>query len=612
MAADNGHLPGILRLTSEIRHRIYQAAGLGRQYWWDDYTSPTIYHLGATSASEAVKSDISYGDGPATFRGLLLSCRTIYNEASALLYSENWFWVRYRSPRSLAALRALTPHAVASLTNLRVVLNETSCHYDMPYESRGHCCNRGWGYKGTEADSSAPELLYGCNDCLDNIHDLPLNASSALDDGVISEWRTTAAYLASHIVPGRLELSLICDVDHGDVETAKLVLDSLGMLPRLKDCHLRLCETRDSRLQRLASEAVLKARGFAPAEPQAPSRCSNSRLLSLPLEVRLRILEHTDLITPSREVTWNRAVSDRGYYIVQASNDGRCGHEFCAPQCRGECRLFRCWQEKWPEPSLGCFCRRRHTAFSTRCRCWTPPTPLFLVCRKLYEEANLIFYSRNRFIIIDSPCSSPFASRESGEYPFASFAASQFLKQVAPRQSLGYIRFLELVFSPFNHQNLLKDGHPALQDWKETVQWVKDKLNIPALTLRLVVAGHPNPYVGTPSGGFEMTRAEGKEVLATYSRILYPLQLLSPDTGKGLARFYAKLPWPMKWSHWIHHRLGEEEEAVQELIDSKEQELKERAELFVMGQRYERVSAAAAEPEMSVWWWGRPDEYSGY
>ncbi|KAK4149424.1 hypothetical protein C8A00DRAFT_46960 [Chaetomidium leptoderma] len=568
MAADS-HLPGILRLDPDIRHRIYLHVGLGQRQLYAG-TAPAVYDLGGPSSFELVDPRPEDDDcGPASFHGLLLSCRTIYVEASALLYSKNWFIVRYQPGRSLGSLRALTPHALASLTNLKVVLNQTSCHAQD--SGSGECCGRVWAYDDLEQDKSKegdPKLLQGCFPGHEYRHDPALDGSTP------------------HIMPRKLELSLVCDVRHREVQIAKLVLDGLYLLPPLKDCHL----------QHIAQEAVLRARGIiASSEPLTSPGPLNSppRPLNLPREIRLRILD--------KEVTWHR----RWELIPAVPCYNPDGPGFCAPECGRACEFSRCWQTPWPsQPSIGCFCRRRHAAFSSRCKCWAPPTPLFLVCPTLYMEANLVFYSKNRFIVVDSPRSNPWAWWEHNDYPHESFAASQFLRHVVPQHCLGHLRFLELTFSPFTHLARPRDEHPALRDWDRTIDWLQDKLNLRVLTLRLVVAGNPDPGRG-PGGSYEMTRDQGKEVLATYNRILLPLQLLgNTATGGGLARFHAVLPWPWKWTRRARNRLGKE--GGLDWLESKDRELKRRAEKFVMGDRYESVSVAAVEPQMGVWWWGRP------
>ena len=155
--------------------------------------------------------------------------------------------------------------------------------------------------------------------------------------------------------------------------------------------------------------------------------------------------------------------------------------------------------------------------------------------------ANRALYSENRFIVVDGPSSYPVAAWPPGDYPHKSFAASQFLRDVVPRRCLGHLRFLEVVFAPFNHLNKPRDGHPALEDWLETLDWAKHSLNLPVLTQRLVVATSAG---SEPQGSREMRRAQGKEVLAVYNSIVYPLSGLGPTSDGGMARFYADLAWP--------------------------------------------------------------------
>ncbi|KAH6623936.1 hypothetical protein F5144DRAFT_584797 [Chaetomium tenue] len=610
MAADT-HLPGILRLSPEIRHRIYLELDLGQIEYYA-HTAPAIYELGGPSRPG--EEDFR----PAAFYGLLLSCRIIYLEASSLLYSENWFIIYYQPLRGLSSLRALTPHALASLTNLKVVLNQTSCHVQgFDSYGYGYCCGRGWAYGSGQGKPrvSDPKLLRGClSQYHEGDHDFPLDRSNTRAGEVLAEWQKTASYLAPHIVPGKLELSLVCDVRHTEVQIARRVLEGLYLLPRLKDCHFRLSETPDKLLQHITDSAVLQARHIMSSEappspgPSSPMPSTNlsppaPRLLTLPPEIRLRILEYTDLVTPSKEVMWHRRISHSGYYVQTPpcyTDDLR---DFCdVSVCHGGCQFSHCWKARWAERSNGCFCRLQHTAASSRCKCWVPPTSLFLVCRTVYSEANVVFYSQNRFIIVDGPSSDPLEYWDPGDYPSQSFAASQFLRNVIPRHCLKHLRFLEFTFPRFTPVARPRDGHPAFLDWDTTVEWLKDKLNLRGLTVRLAVTGHLGPGGGSQSN-YDCTRKQGKEILATYNRILHPLRLLGTAPDGGLARFYAVLPWPLKWS-----RLAREQISVKgwDWLDSKDAELKKRAEKFVMGDRYESVTLATMEPRKSVWNWGRP------
>ncbi|KAK4146994.1 uncharacterized protein C8A04DRAFT_9349 [Dichotomopilus funicola] len=608
-------LPGILQLTSETRHRIYLYLGVAQRRIYGK-AAPIIYDLGDPSRFKIVNSESQFDDGPASFHSLLLSCRTISSEVSAFLYSANWFVIHYQARKSLVALRALTPNALASLANLKIVLNQGSCHRREPgtmgFEE---CCGRIWAYK--QPLNGSPRLLYGCGADHGDAHDYPLTAASPPTEDVIEDWLKTAAYLASYITPGQLELSLVCDVGRGDVEIARRILDGFRLLPRLKDCHIRLCETRHPQLQQLAQEAARHARGIDSSKlvGRSPSSSSSSSLgpslLSLPPEIRLRILQYTDLITPSKEVMWKKSSSVVSYYIQRPPCYEEWGPSYCPPHCNQGCRFSHCWRTIFPQPSIGCFCSARHTAASSRCKCWAPPTPLFLVCRTLYAEANMVFYRGNRFIVIDAPGTGSFQGRPPGDYPHKSFAASHFLKKVIPPHCLTHLRFLEVVFSVLTHENRPRDDHPAFQDWDDTWDWVKGKLNLPTLTLRLAVAAHPDRGRGPPES-WEMTREQGKMVLATYNRIILPLQRLggTSDGGGGLARFYASLPWPLKWSREATRRLAAmDRDARSEWLDSKDREIKIRAERYVMGDRYNHVSTTGAEPQRSVWAWGTLDLY---
>ncbi|KAK4129110.1 hypothetical protein N657DRAFT_630073 [Parathielavia appendiculata] len=83
---------------------------------------------------------------PRKFAGLLLSCRPLYTEPTALLYSANRFVIFYSHHGSLRlkTLRAPSPTALASMTSLNIVLNESSCHQPTDshnYPPSRYCCS---------------------------------------------------------------------------------------------------------------------------------------------------------------------------------------------------------------------------------------------------------------------------------------------------------------------------------------------------------------------------------------------------------------------------------------------------------------------------------------
>ena len=81
-----------------------------------------------------------------------------------------------------------------------------------------------------------------------------------------------------------------------------------------------------------------------------------------------------------------------------------------------------------------------------------------------------------------------------GHYSHDTFAASYFLRKIVPPHCLQHIRFLEVVFAQFDPRHLPSRNHPAMRDWSQTISWLKDSINLSALTLhgwlcRLSTAG---------------------------------------------------------------------------------------------------------------------------
>lgn len=608
------HLPGILRLSPEIRHRIYIKVGLGPRSRLE-YEEPHSYNLG----QQYFGPDLwSWGERRPQkgFFGLLVSCRTIHDEAAAVLYASKRFVVQWDAIHSLAPLRALTPVAISSLTNLKVVLNQSSCHdRALDSDDAADCCSRRNRYdiycrldnsddlerKGGSGDGSTGRCYSIRYDCK---HQRPLGGSEPRDLALLAEWQETAAQMAPHISPGKLELSLVCDFDPLDSEVASLAVDAIQSFPPLKDCHVKLSKTPDGRLRQLAEDAVRRGRGIIPppsAPPSAPDgpRHSSplapgfSRLLALPQELRLQILEYTDLITPVKEVMW---ATSHGRYMASRlfcySWDGRGYVDEC--ERHQECEFTACSYRAWPKPSIGCFCSRLHAAASSTCKCWAPPTPLFLICRALNEDANRLFFSGNRFVVIDGKATRVLGPPQPSDFRHGSLAASRFLRDVVPLRCLGYLRFLELVFPPYTPGSWPKQDDPVLRDWHDTVDWVRDKINAPALTLRVVAKYHSDQ--GATDGTW-LTSAEAKEIMEAYFRILKPLGRLARDDG--LARFGADLTWPWERIESMSWRLYVDD--TRAWLTTRERWLKERAERAVLGVRYECQRSRIIEPREGEW-----------
>ncbi len=589
----------LLRLPPPIRRRIYLYLGLAR---WDG-TPPELLDL--DGAVHKAKQE--------HLRGLMLSCQAIYSEASALLFSSNQFVIHYRSDieRSLQPLQNLTASSLASLTSLKIVLNQDKCHHRRHGEGWSTCCDDP-RFKGTRVD-----------------HGKPLQ-SSHYPGSMLDEWLQTADYLSPRISPRVLQLSLVCDLDQEDVTTAAKVVAPLASLPELKSCHVRLCTSPNAELSQIARHAALQACRRLEPQVRSPSSGSSLALLNLARELRHRILEYTDLVTPWKEVMWTRA--ERGRYVCAAQrcfDSGGIPGPPCSPARHHGCRFRACHRQERIEKghfAYPDFCHIRHAAFSPTCRCWAPPTPLFLICRAFCEDARFVFFSMNRFVVSDtlasrSPydavnvfnnielakhglyweCDNWLGAQPPRSYPAEGLAVSQFLREVVPTDCLGHLRFLELVFPPYNHECWPRDGHPALRDWTETVDWAKDKINTPGITLRLTMAGSLLYPPQHPDQRKEVTQAQGDEVLAGYDRIIKPLACLGAESG--LTRFYADFAWPWKWTTWAHEThlaLGGREAALN-WTREKEDALNERAERVVLGDRYEGFGSSDGRLEERFW-----------
>ncbi|KAH6613713.1 hypothetical protein B0J18DRAFT_62838 [Chaetomium sp. MPI-SDFR-AT-0129] len=597
----------LLRLTPDIRLRLYRYLGLAS---WDG----RHYQFDLRGGRARRRRWVDYPPDPIDFYGLLISCRTIYTEAAALLYSANTFVVHHYAPGQLPGLHALgtlTEPSLRSLSRLKIVLCEAACHNRVTkYDYSGNCC-----CQGHEVDSAWSDLQWcrkrHCND----IHQPPLLSDadgcmtiSATADDVQRAWHSATTQLFARITPGRLALSLVCDIAPQHplaLPLAESILEPLLLLPRsyLAGCQIRLAKTPDGGpLQKLAQDTVIYTCGLltpvpyarAPSSEQAEQRLTTATptatLASLPRELRVHILEYTDLITPRKQVAWSR--QDRAYVLLRLGREEEYDNQF-----------FECFRRR-PE---GCFCRRRHTAFSSdsHCTCWAPPGPsLFLVCRTLSQDAQYVFFSRNRFIIHDYQTCGPWQVPNSSEgspqpsYPFDRLAASEFLHDVVPASALGHIRFLELVFPPYLPATWPGPNDPATQDWHATVAWLRHRhrLQLPALTLRMMVMDESN---GATDREVEVTTEEAKTVLMAYFHVLVsPLRELAAEP-LGLARFYASFrypqprprrpPPPIPRGPWYDPWL-------------KKRDLNQRLERYVMGARYENMYVEGrTEPRPSDW-----------
>jgi hypothetical protein len=139
-----------------------------------------------------------------------------------------------------------------------------------------------------------------------------------------------------------------------------------------------------------------------------------------------------------------------------------------------------------------------------------------------------------------------------------------------------------------------------MQDWRETVGWLRGKIK--GLTLR--VAGAEIYYGASPAYTSTITVAEGDMIHRAYMDLLQPLkQLTESDRSNagGLVRFYANLLYPWQWTDEVKvHHVGEKGRAW---LRDRVRDLKKELERRVLGDDgYEKQYAnGREEPEQSLW-----------
>ncbi|KAK4149544.1 hypothetical protein C8A00DRAFT_46855 [Chaetomidium leptoderma] len=597
--------PGFVRLPASVRRRVYLYLGVAR---FDG--RPYTYYLDGRKES------------PRNFAGVLLSCRALHTETAALLYSANRFIIFYSRQGSLEPLRALSPTTLASLTSLKIVLNESSCHHPTDSsESPSDCCYDASYNHGPWRDGEFGRVSEHCAKHHGYLHRLPLldpasqvgldsMSANLAAQAMLSEWYDTAAYLSSCVSVERLALSLVCDVDPGHsyaLEVARLAVAPIAdLFPHLKDGHIRLCKTPNRPLQRLAEEAVFNAcRPGTFGLCLGTAKTSSALFTNLPPELRVRILEYTDLITPWKEVTWSR--QDRGYQVCRPP--WYLDHEPVCPRHIHHGTALSYCGPRGARSGPGCFCRRRHAAFSlTSCQCWAPPTDLFLICRVLRRDAEFVFFSGNRFVVHDYHAMPPWKLPDVQQ---ERFGASVFLREIVPAHCLAYLRFLELVFPPYApHDWPQDDEHAAIQDWRATLDWIRARINAPALTIRIVMA---DSHLEIPEGRRDVTKDQVNDMLGGYARIAHPLGPLVRDDG--LAGFYAQLALPWRWTRDTVRSARQCGPWGPWWLAREERRLNEDCERRVRGGRDDDATvdsrdSSKAEPRKSVWQrWYEVEDY---
>jgi hypothetical protein len=235
-------------------------------------------------------------------------------------------------------------------------------------------------------------------------------------------------------------------------------------------------------------------------------------------------------------------------------------------------------------------------------------------------DAQLVFFSGNRFIVHDYhsdilsvPPLAPGPPPEPGPgdaaigyYPWERFSVSIFLRDVVPRLCLSYLRFIEVVFPPYCHDHWPKPGHPVMEDWCATVDWLRDKINAPGLTIWLIMDDEDEYPPSKLRGSLE--NCQGAAIVKAYGHIISPLKRLAAKDD-GLGRFYAQLGCIESWTRDGYEQMMSQP-SWRVWYESREREKNERGERYVMGDRYDAQYAGGNEGPVKSIWQFPPDPYT--
>lgn len=512
---------------------------------WDPDTFWDEYRFGGleTPCPNETSEGSPCGCPPILLGGLMRCCRTFYSETSARFYSRNSFIVhRCAHEGMLGALKKIPTANLGVLSSLQVHVNTS-----LPGGRRQ------WFWDDVNLiDTERPEFCKCyCNDpvptdfpwpyeyCVCDRLDRPFSTvSRGAGRRALKELKKVVELLKSTVKPDHLELGIICDCRN--YETAKAFVSVLDGLPILRNCSIRLSPTYDESIQHVASQAVARLTG-------RDRLLDLSRFLKLPRELRIRILELTDLIAPT-DIEYHTTWPYRGFRL-QLEYFQR--HHIC--------KGVTGWD-------------LTKTSSATSCRCWRFPSDLFLVNREFHKEATRIFFSKNHFIILPFNGRHRDQSHQTDE--MYTPGDPKFIGRMSP-SARRWIRSIQWAFpndagymirgprgygaiDDDNYATYLFWEHPEeLRSWREELQlshaeavWKQELSSL----FQAVPPGSLSLSLDFRSlGALHITRAYGSQktpdFLDTCRQIVDTVSLVSSSTSQRLSKFFIYLPESLDEEH---------------------------------------------------------------
>ncbi|KAG8627869.1 hypothetical protein KVT40_003742 [Elsinoe batatas] len=507
----------------------------------------------SSDLTEAVAAHVYTSDSMKVAHSLLLTCRTFHDDVTEYMYSNYWF----RLSGDPSQLLQLSPSAMSHLRHLVVAIHLASCE----------------GFGAASDECCRPS---GDQPCVKHCHHPTPLAKDDIGTGILLDhWLDVVDRLAASATPGQLDLTFICDVL--DYRLAVKFATPLLTLPALKDCAIRLGATKDERITTLAKSIALRC-----MDKIDRSRLSSFRWADLPREIKLLVLEYTDLVTPMNEVNWSPSAK---FHLIYSGMYGQRGAIY-SDTYHPSLFLHDCS----PGTDDGCFCSRYHSAYHVFCKCWSPPIALMLTSKEMLADSQEIFYKSNKFVALpDSPPGIPKRNSIGKRHP-----VSTFLRSFMPKGALPHLRHIEIVFPVFKAmpQLFFPESHPVHNDWLKTIRFINKKLRVPMLTIGLHMAD------ATPDSEESVRREhlsleEAELIEETYERIVEPFAEM-----EGLTRFFVYAAEPMRWSILRHAETTEELDDLGMITMGRVA----RLEKLVMGPEYSSCKAGKCRQPISQWY----------
>lgn len=448
---------------------------------------------------------------------LLSVSRAIHDEATTILYSENRFRICKTQPNGLSALLQLSPRAYRHIKSLSIQLNRC-------------CCTPGQECRIEQQPDQYPSTCPYCHDRCRGGRDAPWllspNVTALEAREIVSPWNAVVDRLAQYIQSSTLRLSVICDTVNET--TARHVMEPLLALPALAACDIRLSQAPYTVQSAIARSMAVQLTGGGDGgdgngdtSDSGRKYADSFRFLDLPIELQLRILGYSDLVSPSAIELG--AACTRPYRLAS-----------CCQMCT--------------DTLEACCCAVMHGAYSTSagsCTCWTMPTPLFLVNHDFYEHSRSIFFSKNVFRIVWYTTEDDEARRRT---------LSSFLT-VVPPSSLPLIRNIHIRLSDLNYAQFESDAaerhYCFRKDWVQSIALLAQELMLSNLNLWIEDASEREPSIDHWETGVDDSLQIEEKEWKLYQRLIQPLV----DIGQPLCSFTIKLADP---PYGLHDKIRDE------------------------------------------------------